>query len=257
MMGSWKNRYCTLTFQNNEFEFEYYVSDDKKDKKGVFTIARASGFKKAPNSGEIKNCFSIEVAESGGTGRKAGAKVVFSAPSVEAFVLWDKAFAEAKAPVGVMPGVGRSFGKPELMVLGASGYIGVATVKSLCLLGDYNIKAGVRDVSSAKNISLVMGGAQLVQADLSKPKTLLPALRGVKVVFVVVPGHLERTALSIAGIKACKEAGVEHIVVLSICSADKAGTLFADQFSPIEAATKTCGLPYTIVRLPMFMENVL
>ncbi|KAJ1419447.1 hypothetical protein B484DRAFT_400172 [Ochromonadaceae sp. CCMP2298] len=78
MMGSWKNRYCTLTFQNNEFEFEYYVSDDKKDKKGVFTIARASGFKKAPNSGEIKNCFSIEVAESGGTGRKAGAKVVSS-----------------------------------------------------------------------------------------------------------------------------------------------------------------------------------
>jgi uncharacterized protein YbjT (DUF2867 family) len=40
-----------------------------------------------------------------------------------------------------------------------------------------------------------------MQADLSKPKTLLPALRGVKVVFVVVPGHMERTALSIAGIK--------------------------------------------------------
>mmetsp|Transcript_6603 Transcript_6603/g.11103 ORF Transcript_6603/g.11103 Transcript_6603/m.11103 type:complete len:599 (-) Transcript_6603:214-2010(-) len=258
MLGSWKNRYCVLTFANGAFSLDYYVSDDKSDKKGTFVLARDSGFTKVANSGDIKNCFSLSVAASGSGSRKTGSKVTFSAPSMEAFVLWEKAFKEAKAPVGIMPGVGKSFGKPELIVLGASGYIGVATVNSLTAYSkDYIIKAGVRDVSSAKNSSLVGGGVKLVQADMSKPKTLVPALNGVKVAFIVVPGHSDRTALGIAAIKACKDAGVQHIVVLSVCSVVMPGTLFADQFIPIEEYAKECGIRHTIVRLPMFMENVL
>jgi uncharacterized protein YbjT (DUF2867 family) len=258
MLGSWKNRFCSLTFADNQFTLDYYVSDNKAEKKGTFIVPRKSGFTKVPDSGDIKNCFSLEVAQSGSGSRKAGAKVTFSAPTIESYVLWEKAFLNAKAPVGVMPGVGKSFGKPELMVIGASGYVGVATVNSLAAFSkDFVIKAGVRDVSSAKNSSLVGSGVKLVQADMSKPKTLVPALSGVKVAFVVVPGHADRTALGIAGIKACKDAGVQHVVVLSVCSVVKPGTIFADQFLPIEEYTKSCGLPYTIVRLPMFMENVL
>jgi len=258
MLGSWKNRYCVLTFEENAFTLEYFVSDDKAAKKGTFVIARTSGFAPSADSGDIKNCFSIEVAAAGSGSRKAGTKVIFSAPSAEAFALWEKAFKDGKAPVGIMPGVGKSFGKPELMVIGSSGYVGVATVNSLAAYAtEYNIKAGVRDVSSAKNSSLVGGGVKLVNADMSKPRTLVPALSGVKVAFVVVPGHSDRTALGIAGIKACKDAGIGHIVVLSVCSVVRPGTIFGDQFIPIEEYTKSCGLPYTIVRLPMFMENVL
>lgn len=258
MLGSWKNRFCSLTFADNQFTLDYYVSDNKTEKKGTFVIPRKSGFAKVADSGDIKNCFSLEVSQSGSGSRKAGAKVTFSAPTIESYVLWEKAFLNAKAPVGVMPGVGKSFGKPELMVIGASGYVGVATINSLASFAkDFIIKAGVRDVSSAKNSSLVGAGIKLVQADMSKPKTLVPALSGVKVAFVVVPGHADRTALGIAGIKACKDAGVQHVVVLSVCSVVKPGTIFADQFTPIEEYTKTCGMPYTIVRLPMFMENVL
>jgi uncharacterized protein YbjT (DUF2867 family) len=258
MLGSWKNRFCSLTFADNQFTLDYYVSDNKAEKKGTFVIPRKSGFAKVPDSGDIKNCFSVEVSQSGSGSRKAGAKVTFSAPTVESYVLWEKAFLNAKAPVGVMPGVGKSFGKPELMVIGASGYVGVATVNSLAAFSkDFVIKAGVRDVSSAKNSSLVGAGIKLVQADMSKPKTLVPALSGVKVAFVVVPGHADRTALAIAGIKACKDAGVGHVVVLSVCSVVKPGTIFADQFIPVEEYTKSCGIPYTIVRLPLFMENVL
>mmetsp|Transcript_6505 Transcript_6505/g.10944 ORF Transcript_6505/g.10944 Transcript_6505/m.10944 type:complete len:599 (+) Transcript_6505:152-1948(+) len=258
MLGSWKNRYCVLTFKDNAFTFEYYVSDDKADKKGTFVLARNANFTKVADSGDIKNCFSIEVAASGSGSRKAGTKVTFSAPSIEAFVLWEKAFKDAKAPVGIMPGVGKSFGKPELMVIGSSGYVGVATVNSLTAYSkDYIIKAGVRDVSSSKNSSLIGNGVKLVTADMSKPKTLLSSLNGVKCAFVVVPGHADRTALSIAAIKACKDAGVQHIVVLSVCVAVKPGTIFGDQFIPIEEFTKSCGIPYTIVRLPLFMENVL
>ena len=258
MLGSWKNRFCSLTFADNVFTLDYYVSDNKAEKKGTFVIPRKSGFTKVADSGDIKNCFSLEVSQSGSGSRKAGAKVTFSAPTIESYVLWEKAFLNAKAPVGIMPGVGKSFGKPELMVVGASGYVGVATVNSLAgYAKDFVIKAGVRDVSSAKNSSLVGSGVKLVAADMSKPKTLVPAMSGAKVVFVVVPGHADRTALGIAGIKAAKDAGVQHVVVLSVCSVVKPGTIFADQFLPIEEYTKSCGLPYTIVRLPMFMENVL
>jgi uncharacterized protein YbjT (DUF2867 family) len=258
MLGSWKNRFCTLTFSDNQFTLEYYVSDNKAEKKGTFIIPRNSGFSKVVDSGDIKNCFSLEVSQSGSGSRKAGTRVTFSAPTVESYNLWEKAFVHAKPPVGVMPGVGKSFGKPELMVIGASGYVGVATVNSLVAYSkDFIIKAGVRDISSPKNTSLVGTGIKLVAADMSKPKTLVQALNGVKAAFIVVPGHADRTALAIAGIKACKDAGVQHIVVLSVCSVVKPGTIFADQFIPIEEYTKTCGIPYTIVRLPMFMENVL
>jgi len=258
MLGSWKNRYCTLSFADNAFTLDYFVSDNKVEKKGTFVIPRKSGFAKSPDSGDIKNCFSIEVAASGSGSRKTGSKVTFSSPSKESFVLWEKAFLNAKAPVGIMPGVGKSFGTPELMVIGSSGYVGVATVNSLAAYSkNFTIKAGVRDVSSAKNSSLVGAGVKLVSADMSKPKTLVPALNGVKCAFVVVPGHADRTALGIAGIKACKDAGVGHVVVLSVCSVVKPGTIFADQFIPVEEYARSCGISHTIVRLPMFMENVL
>eukprot|EP00600_Ochromonadales_sp_CCMP1393_P007882 CAMPEP_0174967610 /NCGR_PEP_ID=MMETSP0004_2-20121128/7678_1 /TAXON_ID=420556 /ORGANISM="Ochromonas sp., Strain CCMP1393" /LENGTH=609 /DNA_ID=CAMNT_0016216759 /DNA_START=77 /DNA_END=1906 /DNA_ORIENTATION=+ len=258
MLGSWKNRYCVLTFANGAFSLDYYVSDDKSDKKGTFVLARDSGFTKVANSGDIKNCFSLSVAASGSGSRKTGSKVTFSAPSMEAFVLWEKAFKEAKAPVGIMPGVGKSFGKPELIVLGASGYIGVATVNSLTAYSkDYNIKAGVRDVSSAKNSALVGGGVKLVQADMNKPKSLEPAVNGAKCVFIVVPGTQDRATLAINALNACKAVGVQHIVLLSVTSAVRAGTIFAEQFLPVESVAEKLGVPYTIVRVPMFMENIL
>lgn len=35
------------------------------------------------------------------------------------------------------------------------------------------------------------------------------------------------------------------------------GTTFADQFLPIEAAAAASGIPYTIIRLPFFLDNIL
>lgn len=97
----------------------------------------------------------------------------------------------------------------------------------------------------------------MVTADMSKPETLPAALQGVSTVFIVVPGHADRTQLTLSAIKACKDAGVKHVVMLSVMTAVKPGTIFGDQFIPIEEATRASGLSYTIVRLPMFMENVL
>jgi uncharacterized protein YbjT (DUF2867 family) len=104
---------------------------------------------------------------------------------------------------------------------------------------------------------LKIDGVELATADMSKPETLVPAMTGKSSVFIVTPGHADRTNLAIAAMKACKEAGVGHMVVLSVASAEKAGTVFGDQFRPIEDFAKECGVSYTLIRLPMFMENVL
>jgi len=244
MLGSWKNRYCTLAFARNQFTLDYFVGDNKAEKKGTFNIPRKSGFAKAPDSGDIKNCFSIEVGAS--ESRKAGTKVTFSAPTKEAFAMWENAFLTAKPH------------SEALVVVGSSGLVGSATLKALSAHANtFTIKAGVRDVKSPKNASFAAPGVHVVAADMSKPKDLAGSLVGAKCAFVVVPGTADRTQLGINGVRACKEAGVKHIVLLSVTVVAKPDTLFGAQFIPIEQAVKTCGIPYTIVRLPMFYENVL
>ena len=46
------------------------------------------------------------------------------------------------------------------------------------------------------------------------------------------------------------------MVVLSVMTAVKPGTIFGDQFIPVEDFAKESGVKYTIIRLPMFMENI-
>jgi uncharacterized protein YbjT (DUF2867 family) len=48
---------------------------------------------------------------------------------------------------------------------------------------------------------------------------------------------------------------VKHLVVLSVATAELSDTVFGKQFGPIEAATKEAGIPYTLVRLPVFIDN--
>lgn len=155
--------------------------------------------------------------------------------------------------------VADSGNKESLLILGSSGYCGVATVKSLAAkyASSHKIEAAVRDVNSEKNAQLKIDGVELVAADMSKPESLVPVMKGKSSVFIVTPGHADRTNLAIAAMKACKEAGVGHMVVLSVCTAIRPGTIFGDQFIPIEAFAKESGVSHTIIRLPMFMENVL
>ena len=80
--------------------------------------------------------------------------------------------------------------KPSLLVLGSSGYCGVATVKALTAKykNSASIQAGVRDVNYEKNEQLKIDGVELVAADMSKPETLGPAMVGKDCVFIVTPG---------------------------------------------------------------------
>ena len=96
----------------------------------------------------------------------------------------------------------------------------------------------------------------MVQADLGNPATLPAALAGVDAVFIVTPGAENRAELAAAGVSAAKAAGVGSIAVVSVTSmAEKSDLLFKRQFTPIEEAVKTSEIPYTLLRLPLFMDN--
>lgn len=44
--------------------------------------------------------------------------------------------------------------------------------------------------------------------------------------------------------------------MLSVLTTDRKGEIFADQFAPVEEATKASGLPFAIARMPLFLENI-
>ncbi len=66
-----------------------------------------------------------------------------------------------------------------------------------------------------------------------------------------------RSELTVNGITAAKEVGVGHLVVLSIPIAGVVTTVFGRQLPvyEVERATKTSGLPWTIIQVPLFTEN--
>ena len=144
--------------------------------------------------------------------------------------------------------------KPKVLVLGASGYVGKATLTNLVSRhGDkVQLFAGVRDPSKFESMS----GVQVIKADMGADQTsLVSTLRDFDCLYLVTPGHENRTKLTINGIHAAKAAGVKYTLVVSVLTADT-NSIFGNQMAPIEDAMKTSGLKsYGILRLPLFMDN--
>ncbi len=55
---------------------------------------------------------------------------------------------------------------------------------------------------------------------------------------------------------ASKAAGVPHTLVLSVANADITSSLFGRQFAELETFVKRSGITYTLLRLPMFTDNL-
>ncbi|KAL4461483.1 hypothetical protein ABPG74_016107 [Tetrahymena malaccensis] len=142
----------------------------------------------------------------------------------------------------------------KIIVLGASGYIGSATVKTLASL-NANVTAGVRDPTKVKELETA--GASVVKADMGQTQSeLASVLKNYDYLYVVTPGHIDRTNLAINAIKAAQEAHIKYILVVSIPAADNLEILFGRQFNPIEKELKLSGLNYGISRLPIFTNNI-
>lgn len=142
---------------------------------------------------------------------------------------------------------------PKVLVLGASGYVGKATLAALVKRhgSKVDVYAGVRDPRKFET----MVGVNVVKADMGDQKELTVLLREFDRVFIVTPGHQDRTRLALNALEACKDASVEFALVLSVPTVGT-DTIFGKQFKPIEDALKTSGLKgHAIVRLPLFIDN--
>ena len=153
-------------------------------------------------------------------------------------------------------GTGMPKAKPVVFVIGASGNIGKATVNSLSLTygRKFIIKAGVRKPEKVTAFNKLVG-VTVVKAEMGQREQLQKAFQGVDVLYIVCPGAENRAELSIVTAEAALEAGVKHLLVLSVATAELTDTTFGKQFHEIETAISNLGVPYTFLRLPLFIEN--
>ncbi len=136
------------------------------------------------------------------------------------------------------------------LVIGARGNVGRHVVDQLLAAGE-PVRASVRNPATAD----LPAGVPVVAADLTRPATLTEALRGVRQVFAYAPtdGADDFAA-------AAREAGVEHVVLLSSGSVllpAANGNLIAEEHRAVEATMAASGLRWTPIRPLVLATNAL
>jgi uncharacterized protein YbjT (DUF2867 family) len=130
--------------------------------------------------------------------------------------------------------------------------------KDIDIKGENDVEVYV--VTTFPSNRLIEKGVKFLTGALRDPSSILTALIESKAdaVFIVSPVRVDGTQLTISSISACKRAGVGHVVLLSlICSQRDESTLFGDQCKIIEKYLIKSGLSYTIVRIPLLLDNYL
>jgi uncharacterized protein YbjT (DUF2867 family) len=142
-----------------------------------------------------------------------------------------------------------------IAVLGATGTIGRAVVQALRAAG-MRVRAVVRDPKRAR---AVLGtGVTAVRADLDRPETLAPALRGAAKAFFVSAVDERYPARVAAFLAAARAAGVEHVVKLGAMEADLASpSAILRQHAETDALVRSSGLAWTLLQPNGFYQNLL
>jgi len=142
-------------------------------------------------------------------------------------------------------------------VLCASGRPGLAQVRQLVRRG-YRVRAVTRQVALNETLRAV----DVVAADLNEPASLTAACAGADVVFYTAPAFTERARrvehITNVG-RAALGAGVSRLVynTTSWFPREPIGVPSMDQGYEMAAAVKGTGVPLTIVRPSLFMDNLL
>jgi uncharacterized protein YbjT (DUF2867 family) len=135
-----------------------------------------------------------------------------------------------------------------ILVTGASGHVGSELIEALLEVGE-----PVRGVTRSDETTLPQG-AEHITADLNHPETLVPALEGVRGVFLL-SGYQNFPTL----LDAIDRSGAEQVVLLS-SSAAPSGDLtnaVARYHIESEEAVRESGLPWTFLQPNSFMTNAL
>jgi uncharacterized protein YbjT (DUF2867 family) len=142
-------------------------------------------------------------------------------------------------------------------VLCASGRPGLAQVRQLVERG-----FAVRAVTRQRRLHETLRAVEVVAADLNDPVSLAAACAGADVVFYTAPAFTERGRrvehITNVG-RAALDAGVDRLVynTTSWFPDEPIGVPSMDQGYEMSQAVKGTGVPLTIVRPSLFMDNLL
>lgn len=149
-----------------------------------------------------------------------------------------------------------------ILIVGATGLLGRATALPLLEQG-HAVRALVRDRARAKDLQ--RAGAEIFIGDLTDPRSLELACKGVERVFACAHSLLGRGSQSSAQVDhvghsalvvAARGAKVEHFVYTSVMGAREDHPIdFYRTKHEIEAVVKGSGMGYTILRPSAFMES--
>jgi len=150
-----------------------------------------------------------------------------------------------------------------VVVTGATGKQGGATIRRLAEQGHFALRAMTRNRSSEAAKALASLGVEVVVGDLDDTRSLERVLSGAWGVFAMqntweagVKGE-EAQGKRISAV--ARERGVQHFVYSSVGSADRGtGIPHFENKARVEEAVRSAGFPaYTILRPVFFMENLL
>jgi uncharacterized protein YbjT (DUF2867 family) len=157
--------------------------------------------------------------------------------------------------------------KKTIVVCGATGQQGGATVEALIKRKQWDITALSRNPASARSKVLMDQGIPVVKADLMDKESLVRAFHNARMVFGVTqpfsadykksnPEEEVEQGRNI--VDACLKAGVEFLVQSSVFSSGLKdfGVAHLDSKAKITDHLKKSGLPYAILKPASFMDNI-
>jgi NAD(P)H dehydrogenase (quinone) len=141
------------------------------------------------------------------------------------------------------------------LLLGGTGTIGKRLVRLLAKEpGNLDLVAAARSSRAADE--LAAAGMASVEADLDRPETLAPAMKGVETLFMLKPYGIDYLIQSKIVVDAAKKAGVRHVVNLGSFGADDTVWTSIGWNRLVEAYLMQSGMKWTHLRPNFFMDNV-
>ena len=136
-------------------------------------------------------------------------------------------------------------------VTGSTGTIGTELIRLLAAAG-----VPTRAVFRSERVNRALPGVVWLQADLSEPRALEPALAGTTRLFLLSGNEPGFGRMQIDVVRAARGLGLEHVVKLSALGAsDHSKSAIGRDHWEVEQVLVNSGTPWTILRPHSFMQN--
>ncbi len=140
----------------------------------------------------------------------------------------------------------------KILVLGGTGTVGSQVVNEL-LARDVGVRVLTRTAEKAESLP---EGAEGVIGDLLDPETVRSVFGDTDGVFLLNPVSLTEATEGLMALNGIRASGVKRLAYLSVHNVDAAPQLphFGSKVA-VEAAIKSSGIPYTILRANNYYQN--